>query len=127
PVSVEQVEAPAAEPVVVEQLEAPVEKVSVETVSSNKSIEVVQPLEQPLVEVVNVGTSSQTTERVRFNRSAASPMTKASPSKEPENVITPNAMPDELRTIIRSSSLGAGSKAPTACASAKMASPAPVE
>ncbi|MCF2860382.1 ribonuclease E, partial [Pseudoalteromonas sp. SMS1] len=125
----EQAEVPVAETVVAEQAEAPVAEtvVAEQAEESAKSVEATQSTKQPQAEVANVVTRGQTSERVRFNSSAASPMTKASPSEEPENVVTPNAMPDELRTIIRSSSLGSGSKAPTARASAQMASPAPVE
>ncbi|OCQ22486.1 ribonuclease [Pseudoalteromonas luteoviolacea] len=130
PVVVEQVEAPAAEPVAVEQVDAPAdEPVAVEQVEAPAAEPVaVEQVEAPAAEPVAVEqVEVPAAERVRFNRSAASPMTKASASEEPVNTVTPSVMPDELRTIIRSSSLGAGSKAPTARASAQMASPAPVE
>ncbi|KZN53602.1 hypothetical protein N474_19915 [Pseudoalteromonas luteoviolacea CPMOR-2] len=116
-----------------ETYEAPVEVVEDELEAHEAPTEVAEtPQPEAAPEAVEaqqeVATPVHTTsERVRFNRSAASPMTKASPSEESTNSVTPSAMPDELRTIIRSSSLGSGSKAPSARASAQMASPAPVE
>ncbi|MBQ4909179.1 hypothetical protein, partial [Pseudoalteromonas luteoviolacea] len=68
-----------------------------------------------------------TLSRIRYSNTSASPMTKASSSEALSDVALPQAMPDELRAVIKSSGLGVGSKSPTARASAEMASPQAVE
>ncbi|WP_046355164.1 hypothetical protein, partial [Pseudoalteromonas luteoviolacea] len=65
--------------------------------------------------------------RTRYNCTSASPMTKARSTDTLVNVAAPKAMPNELRAVIKPSGLGAGSKSPTARASAQMASPQAVE
>ncbi|MBD1581312.1 ribonuclease E [Pseudoalteromonas sp. S16_S37] len=60
--------------------------------------------------------------RVRYTNNASSPMTKASSVDEPDEMITPSAMPHEAREVVANSGLSAGSKSPTGKASAAMAS-----
>ena len=65
--------------------------------------------------------------RIRFHANASAPMTKAQSSDEIEAFEMPSAMPLEQRTPTHNSGMSAGSKAPTARASAEMASPAQVD
>ncbi|NOU49464.1 ribonuclease E [Pseudoalteromonas sp. JBTF-M23] len=83
-----------------------------------------EPTTEKTVEVQSAAglNGTQSKPRVRCTNNASSPMTKASSVDEPDNMITPSAMPHEAREVVANSGLSAGSKAPTGKASAAMAS-----
>ncbi|ATD06719.1 hypothetical protein PPIS_a1617 [Pseudoalteromonas piscicida] len=118
-----EVQEPAVE---AQATEAVVETTAVEAVteSSTEETPAANAIEAPTQQVVN-GNSVQS--RVRFNQTAAAPMTKAQSVIEDVVVETPSAMPHEQRQAVANSGLGVGSKSPTGRASADMASPAQVD
>ena len=118
-----EVQEPAVE---TQATEAVVETTAAEAVTESSSEETpaANTIEAPTQQVVN-GNSVQS--RVRFNQTAAAPMTKAQSVIEDVVVETPSAMPHELRQAVANSGLGVGSKSPTGRASAEMASPAQVD
>ncbi|RXE95327.1 ribonuclease E, partial [Pseudoalteromonas phenolica O-BC30] len=115
------VEAPKAKETV-EVAEAPKAEETVEVVKEPKAEESVEVVEAP--KTVNALSALP---RIRFHANASAPMTKAQSSNEIDAFEMPSAMPLEQRTPTHNSGMSAGSKAPTARASADMASPAQVD
>ncbi|MAD90691.1 MAG: ribonuclease E/G, partial [Pseudoalteromonas sp.] len=127
--TVEVAEAPKAEETV-EVAEAPKAEETVKVVETPKAEEVVEVAEAPeeeAVETPKAATALSALPRVRFHANASAPMTKAQSSDDIEAFEMPSAMPLEQRTPTHNSGMSAGSKAPTARASADMASPAQVD
>ena len=131
--TVEVVETPKAE-VTVKVVETPKAEETVEVVETPKAEETVKVVEAPQAEeTVKVVEASKAVNalsalpRVRFHANASAPMTKAQSSDEIDAFEMPSAMPLEQRTPTHNSGMSAGSKAPTARASADMASPAQVD
>ena len=127
------VETPKAE-VTVKVVETPKAEETVEVVETPKAEETVKVVEAPQAEeTVKVVEASKAVNalsalpRVRFHANASAPMTKAQSSDEIDAFEMPSAMPLEQRTPTHNSGMSAGSKAPTARASADMASPAQVD
>lgn len=118
-----EVQEPAAEAPATEAVE---ETTAAETVteSSTEDTPVAETVEAPTQQVVN---SNSVQSRIRFNQTAAAPMTKAQSVIEDVVVETPSAMPHEQRQTVANSGSGVGSKSPTGRASADMASPAQVD
>jgi ribonuclease E len=119
--TVEVAEAPKAEETI-EVAEAPKAEDTVEVVEASKAEETVEVAESP-----KAVTALSALPRVRFHANASAPMTKAQSSDGIEAFEMPSAMPLEQRTPTHNSGMSAGSKAPTARASADMASPAQVD
>jgi ribonuclease E len=119
--TVEVAEAPKVEEAV-EVVETPKAEETVEVVEAPKAEEAAEVIEAP--KTVNALTALP---RIRFHANASAPMTKAQSSDEIEAFEMPSEMPLEQRTPTHNSGMSAGSKAPTARASADMASPAQVD
>jgi ribonuclease E len=127
--TVEVAEAPKAEETV-EVVETPKAEETVEVSEAPKAEETVEVAEAPeeeAVETPKAATALSALPRVRFHANASAPMTKAQSSDDIEAFEMPSAMPLEQRTPTHNSGMSAGSKAPTARASADMASPAQVD
>ncbi|TMN86962.1 hypothetical protein CWB72_17735, partial [Pseudoalteromonas phenolica] len=106
----------------VEVAEAPKAEEADKVVETPKAEETVEVAETP-----KATNALSALPRIRFHANASAPMTKAQSSDDIEAFEMPSAMPLEQRTPTHNSGMSAGSKAPTARASAEMASPAQVD